>query len=99
MRLILAAALLALPTAAAAHNHRAAAEPVSIRIACFRGPWQEIIWDRPDVSFTDGLVAAGYSQSDALAIGTRICRDPEGVNNHQHLVDTLRHILRTEPRR
>lgn len=98
--LIVAAALgLAIP--AQAHD-RSGAHPrqVAIQIHCFRGPWREIIWDRPEVSFTDDLVAVGYSQSEALAIGTRICRDPEGVQNPGHLVDVLRQILRTErPRR
>lgn len=96
MRLLLVAALLALPTVAAAHNHRTAAQPVSIRISCFRGPWQEIIWDRPEVVFLDGLTAYGYSPSDALAIGTRVCHDPQGVTDPSYLVGVLQSILRTQ---
>lgn len=96
---LIAAVLMALPTASFAHPHTAAQPQAPIQIACFRGPWQEIIWDRPEVSFTDHLVHHGYTQDQALAIGTRICRDPQGVNNPQHMVDTLRHILRTEPPR
>ena len=94
-----AAALLALPTAAlATHPHGATTGP-TIQIACFRGPWQEIIWDRPEVSFTDDLVAVGYSEADALAIGTRICRDPQGVSDPNHMVGVLQGILRSEPPR
>ena len=91
-----AAALLALPGVASAHSHRQAVQPVTIQIACFRGPWREIIWDRAEVSFTDDLVAAGYSLTQAEAIGTRICRDPQGVENPQYLVGVLQGILRTE---
>lgn len=94
-----AAALLILPNAAAAHHHRTTAQPVTIQIACFRGPWREIIWDRAEVGFTDSLVAYGYSFAEADAIGTRVCRDPDGVDNPQHMVDMVRHILRTQPPR
>lgn len=94
-----AAALLALPTVAAAQSRHTAAQTVTIQIACFRGPWQEIIWDRPEVSFTDDLVAYGYSEADALAIGTRICRDPQGVTDPAHMVGVLQQILRTQPPR
>jgi len=92
--LALAACLLAAPTLAAAQNRA-----VTIQIACFRGPWHEIIWDRPEVSFTDGLVAYGYSYAEAEAIGFRVCRDPEGVDNPQHSVDVVHQILRTNPPR
>ena len=57
--LALAASLLAVPTLAAAHvrHSPAAARPLTIQISCFRGPWQEIIWDRAEARFTDDLVA------------------------------------------
>lgn len=93
-KLTLAAVLLAAPTLAAAQDHR-----VRIGIECFRGPWHEIIWDRPEVGFTDDLVAYGYSFAEAEAIGTRVCRDPEGVDNPQHLVAVLQQLLRSQPPR
>lgn len=88
------AALLTAPTLASAHGHA-----VRIGIECFRGPWQEIIWDRPEVGFTDDLVAYGYSFAEAEAIGTRVCRDPAGRDDPQHMVNVVQHILRTEPPR
>ena len=96
-----AASLLAVPTLAAAHVRHApaAVRPMTIQISCFRGPWREIIWDRAEARFTDDLVAYGYSYAEADAIGTRICRDPEGVDNPQNLVGVLRGILRTQPPR
>jgi hypothetical protein len=93
-----AACLTAVPTLAAAHV-QAGAQRVVVHIECFRGPWREIIWDRPEVGFTDDLVALGYSYAEAEAIGTRVCRDPEGRDNPQHMADVVREILRTEPPR
>ena len=101
-RLALAALCLsAVPSLASAHASRgaAAAQRVTIPVACFRGPWHEIIWDRPEVRFTDALVAYGYSYAEAEAIGFRVCRDPEGVDNPQHSVDVMHQILRTNPPR
>ena len=96
-----AAGLLALPTAAAAtHPQRAqASAPVTIQILCFRGPWREIIWDRAEVAFIDDLTAYGYSQAEAQAIGTRVCRDPQGVTDPNSLVGLLQGILRSQPPR
>lgn len=101
-----AACLLALPTVAAAHERHydrddatatAPVRAVPIRISCFRGPWREIIWDHANPSFTDDLVAYGYSYSEAWAIANRICQDPRGVDNSQYLVDVTQDILRTHP--
>jgi len=100
-----AAGLLAVPTLATAHvrhgdhDDRAAAQQVTIHIACFRGPWREIIWDHAEPSFTDDLVAYGYSYSEADAISTRVCRDLHGVDDPQYLVGVVNDILRTHPPR
>jgi hypothetical protein len=98
---IAAACLLAVPTLAAAHDRHshATAQRATIQIACFRGPWREIIWDRAEVAFTEDLVAYGYSYAEADAIGTRVCRDPRGVDTPQALTDILRDVLRTQPPR
>ncbi|GAB4261579.1 MAG: hypothetical protein Kow0013_06200 [Pararhodobacter sp.] len=99
LTLALAAAFLAVvPTVAAAHAQRGA-QRVVVHIECFRGPWREIIWDRPEVGFTDDLVALGYSFAEAEAIGYRVCRDPEGRDDPQHMADVVRDILRTQPPR
>ena len=89
------------PTPASAHarHGQAGAERVTIRIDCFRGPWHEIIWDRPEVNFTDDLVSYGYSFAEAEAIGYRVCRDPQGVDDPDYLVGTLRGLLRDHPPR
>jgi hypothetical protein len=94
LTLALTAALILTPTLAQAQNHQ-----VRIGIECFRGPWQEIIWDRPEVGFTDDLVAYGYSFAEAEAIGTRVCRDPQGIDDPHYLVGVVRHLLRTQPPR
>lgn len=54
-----------------------------VLVSCFRGPWQEVIWDRPNPIFIDTLMANGYSITTATAIAERICRDPYLVNQPQ----------------
>ncbi|HPD93156.1 MAG: hypothetical protein H6900_10480 [Rhodobacter sp.] len=101
-RLALAALCLsAVPSLASAHASRgaAAAQRVTIPVACFRGPWHEIIWDRPEVRFTDALVAYGYSYAEAEAIGYRACRDPQGVDDPDYLAGVVREMLRSHPPR
>lgn len=66
-----------------------------IHISCYRGPWKEVIWDRPNPVFIDSLVAAGYSYATAHAIAERICRDPALVQNPGSMSHKLRQILRS----
>lgn len=46
-----------------------------IHVSCYRGPWTDVIWDYPMVTFTDDLEAYGYTPERALAIATSVCRD------------------------
>lgn len=66
-------------------------------ISCFRGPWRQVIWDRPNAIFLDDLVKLGYTETEALSIGTRICRDEYGVGQPDYLMATLRELIATQP--
>ena len=56
-------------------------ERTVIEVSCFRGPWKAVIWDRPNSTFVDSLVSAGYTFATAHAIAERVCRDDRLVNN------------------
>lgn len=66
---------------------------VQIHISCYRGPWKEVIWDRPNPVFIDSLVSAGYGYPEATAIAERICRDPALVQNPGSMSRKIREIL------
>lgn len=70
---------------------------VTVTISCFRGPWQDVIWDRPEPVFVDSLVAAGYTFPEAHAISERVCRDIDGVDNPGHSQAVLAQIFRESP--
>ncbi|WP_172292975.1 hypothetical protein [Pseudoruegeria sp. HB172150] len=69
----------------------------TIAISCYRGPWQQVIWDRPQPEFIDSLVAAGYDIATASAIANRICRDPALVNDPAGLRKAVARMLRETP--
>ncbi len=73
------------------------APTVTVTISCFRGPLDQVIWDRPKAEFIDDLVGIGYSYANANAIGERICADQEGVSDPQYLRAHLISILRSFP--
>ncbi len=80
------------------HGHDyVVAERVTITISCFRGPWQEVIWDRPEPVFVDSLVAAGYTFPEAHAIAERVCRDIDGVGNAAHAEQVMLRIIEDQP--
>ncbi|MCE0506993.1 MULTISPECIES: hypothetical protein [unclassified Roseivivax] len=64
----------------------------TIVVSCFRGPWNEVIWDRPNSNFVDSLVAIGYDFPTAHAIAERICRDDRLVNNPEGLKSEMLRI-------
>ena len=66
--------------------------PGAITVSCYRGPWTEVIWDRPNAVFIESLVAIGYDYANANAIGETICRDQALVNNPEGLRATMRRI-------
>jgi hypothetical protein len=65
-----------------------------IVVSCYRGPWKEVIWDRPNAVFIDSLVDVGYDYSTAAAIGERICRDQNLVGNPGALRASMQNIVR-----
>lgn len=68
-----------------------------VTISCFRGPWQEVIWDRPEPIFVDSLVGAGYTFPEAHAIAERVCRDASGVGNSANIRSTMLRIIEDTP--
>ena len=60
-----------------------------IHVACWRGPWKEVIWDHPEAMFLDDLRAIGYDFPTSRAIAERICRDQSLVNNPEGLKSTM----------
>ncbi|WP_145953412.1 hypothetical protein [Oceaniglobus indicus] len=70
----------------------------TIIVSCYRGPWREVIWDRPNGKFIDSLVAVGYSQPAAQAIGERVCRDQNLVGNLQNMLAEVKRIIRNAPK-
>ena len=64
----------------------------TITVSCWRGPWEEVIWDRPNAVFIDSLVNVGYSYERASAIAHRVCRDQDLVGNPEGLKSTMRRI-------
>ncbi|NUH67202.1 hypothetical protein HTT03_18100 [Sulfitobacter sp. S0837] len=81
------AGLLALPAFAGgvkyAYHNQGVAVPTGnvIHVSCYRGPWRDVIWDRPNSVFIDSLVAVGYDFPTAHAIAERVCRDDRLVGN------------------
>ncbi|TFL17316.1 hypothetical protein [Jannaschia formosa] len=70
-----------------------------ITVSCARFALPGVIWDKPQAVFIDDLVAAGYTQERAYAIGMRVCRDEALVGNTTAMGATMRNILRTTPPR
>jgi hypothetical protein len=89
--------LTSLPHVAQAHHHTRVVEQVTIVVSCYRGPWEDVIWDRPNPVFTDSLVAAGYTFPEAHAIAERVCRDPSTVGSNDGLHAVMTRILASTP--
>ncbi|SFD56288.1 hypothetical protein [Roseivivax sediminis] len=64
----------------------------TIVVSCFRGPWKDVIWDRPNSNFVDSLVAIGYDFPTAHAVAERVCRDDELVGNPEGMKQRMRQI-------
>lgn len=78
------------------YRHHAVGTHV-ITVSCYRGPWEDVIWDRPNPVFTDSLVSAGYTFPEAHAIAERVCRDPGAVGQPDVALATMTNILRSSP--
>ncbi|MBY6091405.1 hypothetical protein [Maritimibacter alkaliphilus] len=83
-----AAVALGLATPAVAQSNYAYTFPQTghvVYVSCFRGPWKEVIWDRPNAKFVDSLRDLGYDYPNAHAIAERVCRDDALVFNKEGL--------------
>ena len=69
----------------------------TVIVSCFRGPWKEVIWDRPEPVFIDSLVAAGYDYPTASAMAERICRDRSLVGDREALRGTAQGVVNGYP--
>lgn len=70
----------------------------TVYVSCYRGPWHDVIWDRPEAVFTESLVDVGYDYPSALAIATRICRDITLVGDNAALKAAMEQIIDEAPR-
>lgn len=69
----------------------------TIYVSCFRGPWKEVIWDRPNAKFVDSLVNLGYDYPTSHAIAERVCRDDDLVFNKDGLKAEMKRIYAESP--
>lgn len=93
-------AALALPGMAQAdHKTNKTAATKQVVVSCYRGPWEDVIWDRPNAIFVDSLVNVGYDFPTAHAIAERICRDRLLVGDTDALKAEMQRILRERPAR
>jgi hypothetical protein len=75
----------------------AGAGPGTVMVSCYRGPWRETLWDRPEAVFLDSLVALGYDYTAAEAIGERVCKDETLVDDPAALQAAVERILAASP--
>jgi len=68
-----------------------------IIVSCFRGPWKEVIWDRPNSNFIDSLINIGYDYPTSHAIAERVCRDDWLVGNESGMKSEMIRIYRESP--
>lgn len=69
-----------------------------ILVSCYRGPWNEVIWDRANPEFIQSLQDAGYGAQEAESIANFICRDPRLVDNPIALAKEVQSVIRSAPR-
>lgn len=87
------------PAAATGYHYPTVVNTVQVTVSCFRGPWTEVIWDRPNPVFIDSLVNAGYTFPEAHAIGERVCRDASTVDRPDRAVQVMHQIIAQNPPR
>lgn len=101
LRPFVAALGLCLVTSAAAqadgYTYRHGMGAMIVTVSCYRGPWDDVIWDRPNPVFIDSLVNVGYTFPEAHAIAERVCRDPAAVGQSGVLSAMMTNILRSSP--
>ncbi len=69
-----------------------------ILVSCYRGPWNEVIWDKANPDFIQSLVQAGYGEQEATSIANYICRDPRLVDNPIALAKEVRAAVANAPK-
>ena len=87
------------PVAATGSHYPTVVNTIQVTVSCFRGPWQEVIWDRPNPVFIDSLVNVGYTFPEAHAIGERVCRDASTVDRPDRAVQVMHQIIAQNPPR
>ena len=85
--------------AATGSHYPTVVNTIQVTVSCFRGPWQEVIWDRPNPVFIDSLVNVGYTFPEAHAIGERVCRDASTVDRPDRAVQVMHQIIAQNPPR
>ena len=97
-RVIMAAALLgAMASQVSAEGYKLMADGNTLIVSCFRGPWGDVIWDRPNSNFIDSLIDFGYDYPTAHAIAERICRDDHLVGNKEGMAAEMIRIYNESP--
>lgn len=79
------------------HSHVTYSSNV-ITVACYRGPWNQVLWDRGLPEFYDSLTNAGYTSERARAIADRVCRDQRLVGNPDALRNEALRVISATPR-
>lgn len=87
------------PAAATGTHYPTMVNTVQVTVSCYRGPWTDVIWDRPNPIFIDSLINAGYTFPEAHAIGDRVCRDPSTVDRPDLAVQVMHRIIQQNPPR
>ncbi|WP_163025998.1 hypothetical protein [Chachezhania antarctica] len=91
---------LTLPAAPAFATDGSAAKATGghpIIIDCYRGPWRQTIWDKPQGTFINDLVLNGYDFANATALATDICRDERLVGDPEGLKAALLESMKEVP--
>ena len=85
---LLATALVAGVTAVVgtAATARGTVTPGVVTVSCFRGPWTEVIWDRPNPVFVDSLVYDFQLADTTVAAGSRKFADSTKTGQVQTLL-------------
>ncbi|MEM9911758.1 MAG: hypothetical protein AAF922_13335 [Pseudomonadota bacterium] len=64
-----------------------------VLVSCFRGPWNQVIWDRANPEFITSLEATGMDAVEARVIADSLCRDPRLVNNPENMAAEVRRVV------
>ncbi|QPM91986.1 hypothetical protein [Pseudooceanicola algae] len=62
--------------------------------SCYRGPWEDVIWDKANPEFMETLMQNGITPDAAEEIGERVCRDPALVGKPDLIIDRTRELMR-----